>query len=315
MIQMQTRLRVADNSGAKEVMCIKVLGGSQRRYASVGDIIVVSIKEAMPNSKVKTGDVAKAVVVRTSRKVRRPDGTFIRFDDNSAVLINNQKEPIGTRIFGPVARELRAKQFVKIVSLAPEVLWSEVAVAKTTQAKEKNRIEQKYQKEVVAALKKQLGAKSAMQVPRLEKVVINVCLGDATQNPKLVTQAAEELTTLSGQKAVVTKAKKAISNFKLREGVPIGARVTLRRERMWAFMDRLMNLALPRVRDFRGLPPKGFDGRGNYNLGLKEQIVFPEINYDKVDKVRGMNITICTSATDDASGKALLEALGMPFRK
>ncbi|MBK7891486.1 MAG: 50S ribosomal protein L14 [Bdellovibrionales bacterium] len=122
MIQMQTRLRVADNSGAKEVMCIKVLGGSQRRYASVGDIIVVSIKEAMPNSKVKTGDVAKAVVVRTSRKVRRPDGTFIRFDDNSAVLINNQKEPIGTRIFGPVARELRAKQFVKIVSLAPEVL-------------------------------------------------------------------------------------------------------------------------------------------------------------------------------------------------
>ncbi len=188
-------------------------------------------------------------------------------------------------------------------------------MAKTTQTKEKNRTEEKYQKDVVAALKKQLGAKSAMQVPRLEKIVINVCLGDATQNPKLVTQAAEELTTLSGQKAVVTKAKKAISNFKLREGVPIGARVTLRRERMWAFMDRLMNLALPRVRDFRGLPPKGFDGRGNYNLGLKEQIVFPEINYDKVDKVRGMNITICTSAKDDASGKALLEALGMPFRK
>ncbi|MBN8541921.1 MAG: 50S ribosomal protein L14 [Deltaproteobacteria bacterium] len=122
MIQMQTRLRVADNSGAKEVMCIKVLGGSQRRYASVGDIIVVSIKESMPQSKVKKGDVAKAVVVRTKRKVRRADGTFIRFDDNSAVLINNQKEPIGTRIFGPVARELRAKQFVKIVSLAPEVL-------------------------------------------------------------------------------------------------------------------------------------------------------------------------------------------------
>lgn len=122
MIQMQTRLKVADNSGAREVMCIKVIGGSHRRYASVGDIIVVSIKEAMPASKVKKGDVAKAVVVRTSRKVRRPDGTFIRFDDNSAVLINNQKEPIGTRIFGPVARELRAKQFVKIVSLAPEVL-------------------------------------------------------------------------------------------------------------------------------------------------------------------------------------------------
>jgi large subunit ribosomal protein L14 len=122
MIQMQSRLRVADNSGAKEVMCIKVLGGSQRRYASIGDIIVVSIKEALPNSKVKKGDVAKAVIVRTSHRVRRPDGSYIRFDDNSAVLINNQKEPIGTRIFGPVARELRAKQFVKIVSLAPEVL-------------------------------------------------------------------------------------------------------------------------------------------------------------------------------------------------
>lgn len=122
MIQMQTRLRVADNSGAKEVMCIKVLGGSHRRYASVGDIVVVSIKESMPVSKVKKGDVAKAVIVRTKRKVRRADGTFIRFDDNSAVLINNSKEPIGTRIFGPVARELRAKQFVKIVSLAPEVL-------------------------------------------------------------------------------------------------------------------------------------------------------------------------------------------------
>lgn len=122
MIQMQSRLRVADNSGAREVMCIKVLGGSHRRYASVGDVIVVSIKEALPQSKVKKGDVAKAVIVRTSHKVRRADGSFIRFDDNSAVLINNQKEPIGTRIFGPVARELRAKQFVKIVSLAPEVL-------------------------------------------------------------------------------------------------------------------------------------------------------------------------------------------------
>lgn len=122
MIQMQTRLRVADNSGAKEVMCVKVLGGSQRRYASVGDIIVVSIKEAMPTAKVKKGDVAKAVIVRTIHKVRRPDGSYIRFDDNSAVLINNNKEPIGTRIFGPVARELRAKAFAKIVSLAPEVL-------------------------------------------------------------------------------------------------------------------------------------------------------------------------------------------------
>lgn len=178
-----------------------------------------------------------------------------------------------------------------------------------------NRMQDKYNKEVVPALKKQLQAKSAMQIPRLDKVVINVCLSEAVQNPKLVQTAAEELSAITGQKAVITKAKKAISNFKLREGMPIGARVTLRREKMWAFMDRLMNLALPRVRDFRGLPNKGFDGRGNYNLGLKEQIVFPEINYDRVDKVRGMNITICTSAGTDADGRALLEALGMPFRK
>lgn len=181
--------------------------------------------------------------------------------------------------------------------------------------KHTNRLQEKYHKEVVPGLMKQLGAKSAMQVPRVEKVVINVCLGEATQNPKLVQTAAEELTVITGQKAVVTHAKKAISNFKLRAGMPIGARVTLRRERMWSFLDRLMNLALPRVRDFRGLPNKGFDGRGNYNLGIKEQIVFPEINYDKVDKVRGMNITICTSAKTDAEGRALLEALGMPFRK
>ena len=182
-------------------------------------------------------------------------------------------------------------------------------------AKEQNRVQKKYHADIVPALKTQLGVSSPMQVPRLEKIVINVCLGDATQNPKLVTQAAEELTTLSGQRAVITKAKKAISNFKLRENMPIGARVTLRGDRMWAFLDRLVSLALPRVRDFRGLPPKGFDGRGNYNLGLKEQIVFPEINYDRVDKVRGMNITICTSSEDDSGGRALLEALGMPFRK
>jgi len=190
-----------------------------------------------------------------------------------------------------------------------------LAVATKTTKANRNRAQVKYHGEVVPSLMKQLNAKSAMRVPRLEKIVINVCLGDATQNPKLVTQAADELTAIAGQKAVITKAKKAISNFKLREGMPIGARVTLRRDRMWAFYDRLVNLALPRVRDFRGLPPKGFDGRGNYNLGLKEQIVFPEINYDRVDKVRGMNITICTSAKDDATGKALLEAMGFPFRK
>ena len=189
------------------------------------------------------------------------------------------------------------------------------AVAKPRAKGEVNRMQEKYNKETVGALKKSLGVSSSMQIPRLEKIVINVSLGDATQNPKLVQIAADELTVITGQKAVITKAKKAISNFKLRENMPIGTAVTLRREKMWSFLDRLVNLALPRVRDFRGLPTKGFDGRGNYNLGLKEQIVFPEINYDRVDKVRGMNITICTSGNTDAEGKALLEALGMPFRK
>ncbi len=178
-----------------------------------------------------------------------------------------------------------------------------------------NRLKETYKKEIVPALTKQMAYKSAMQVPRLEKIVISVCTSEAVQNPKIVNSIVEEISSIAGQKAVVTKAKKAISNFKLREGIPIGVRVTLRRERMWSFLDRLQSLALPRVRDFRGLPPKGFDGRGNYNMGLKEQIVFPEINYDKVEKVRGMNITICTTAGNDNEGRALLEALGMPFRK
>lgn len=178
-----------------------------------------------------------------------------------------------------------------------------------------NRLKSTYTKEIVPDLMKRLGYASTMQVPRLEKIIISVCSADFVQNPKLVNGVVDEITSIAGQKAVVTKAKKAISNFKLREGIPIGVRVTLRREKMWSFLDRLQTLALPRVRDFRGLPSKGFDGRGNYNMGLKEQIVFPEINFDKIEKVRGMNITICTTANNDNDGKALLEALGMPFRK
>lgn len=178
-----------------------------------------------------------------------------------------------------------------------------------------NRLHGQYKKEIAPALMKQLGAKNVMQVPRLEKITLSVCLSEAVQNPKILNTVVDEISSITGQKAVITKAKKAISNFKLRAGIPLGVRVTLRREKMWSFMDRLNTLALPRVRDFRGLPSKGFDGRGNYNMGLKEQIVFPEINYDKVDKVRGMNITICTTAKNDVEGRALLEALGMPFRK
>jgi large subunit ribosomal protein L5 len=178
-----------------------------------------------------------------------------------------------------------------------------------------NRLQAKYKNEISPALQKQLGVENIMQVPRLEKITLSVCLSEAVQNPKILNTVVDEITAIAGQKAVITKAKKAISNFKLRAGIPLGVRVTLRKDRMWSFLDRLNTLALPRVRDFRGLPNKGFDGRGNYNMGLKEQIVFPEINFDKVDKTRGMNITICTTAKNDAEGRALLEALGMPFRK
>ncbi len=176
-------------------------------------------------------------------------------------------------------------------------------------------LQEKYKSTIAVSLKNELSLRNAMEVPRLQKIVVNMCISEAVKNPKVLNNAVEELTAITGQRAVITKAKKAISNFKLREGMPLGAMVTLRRERMWTFLERLVNLSIPRVRDFRGLSPKGFDGRGNYNMGLKEQIVFPEINYDRVDSVRGMNITICTSATNDAHGKALLEHLGIPFRK
>ncbi len=176
-------------------------------------------------------------------------------------------------------------------------------------------LRKKYQSELIPTLMKDLQCKNPMQVPGIKKIVINVSTSEAVRNPKVLNNAVEELTAITGQRAVITKSKKSISNFKLREGMAIGAMVTLRNERMWTFLERLIHLSLPRVRDFRGLSPKGFDGRGNYNMGLKEQIIFPEIDYDKVDSVRGMNISICTTAGDDNRGKALLEALGMPFRK
>jgi large subunit ribosomal protein L5 len=153
-----------------------------------------------------------------------------------------------------------------------------------------------------------------MAVPRLQKIVLNMGLGEAVQNPKIIESAVEELGTIAGQKPVVTRAKKAISNFKLREGMPIGAMVTLRGQRMYEFLDRLISVALPRVRDFKGVPDRSFDGRGNYSLGLREQVIFPEIDLDKVDKIKGLTIVFCTTARTDAEGKALLRGLGMPFR-
>ncbi|NUN12695.1 MAG: 50S ribosomal protein L5 [Myxococcales bacterium] len=177
------------------------------------------------------------------------------------------------------------------------------------------RLKNLYDKEIAPALMKEFAYKNRMQVPQLTKVVINMGLGEAIQNPKAVEAAQAEVTTISGQKAVVTRARKSIATFKLRQGVPIGCMVTLRRDAMFEFVDRLLNVALPRVRDFRGVSPKAFDGKGNYSLGVREQIIFPEIDYDKVDKVRGMNVTFVTTARTDDECYALLKQFGMPFRK
>src|SRR5579884_154615 len=177
------------------------------------------------------------------------------------------------------------------------------------------RLRQHYKKNVVQALTKEFGYKNVMAVPKVEKVAINIGLGEATQNPKLMDGAVNELGAIAGQKPVVTKAKKSIAAFKLREGMSIGAMVTLRGDRMYEFLDRLMNVALPRVRDFRGVSAKSFDGRGNYTLGVKDQLIFPEIDYAKVDKVKGMNVTIVTTAADDNGARTLLRHFGMPFRQ
>ncbi len=176
------------------------------------------------------------------------------------------------------------------------------------------RLKDIYIKEIVPKLMKDFNYESIMEVPRIEKVVLNMGLGEAIQNVKILDSAVEELGLITGQKAVITKAKKSIATFKLREGMPIGAMVTLRKERMYEFLDRLMNISLPRVRDFKGVSAKAFDGKGNYSLGVKEQLIFPEINYDKIDKIKGMNITIVTTAKTDEEGRALLKYMGMPFR-
>lgn len=176
------------------------------------------------------------------------------------------------------------------------------------------RLKEKYLKEVVPALMQEFKYRSVMQAPRLEKIVLNIGLGEAIQNPKALDAAVSDLMAIAGQKPVITRAKKSIAAFKVRQGMPIGVMVTLRGPRMWSFLDRLMNLVLPRLRDFRGVSRRSFDGRGNYSIGLREQIVFPEIDYDKVDKLRGLEVVIVTTAPDDEQGYALLKRLGMPFR-
>ena len=176
------------------------------------------------------------------------------------------------------------------------------------------RLKDKYQKDVIPALQKEFGYKNVMAVPKIEKVVVNMGLGEATGNAKIVDTGADEVMRITGQKPVVTRAKKSIAQFKVRKGMPIGTMVTLRGDRMWEFLDRLISIALPRVRDFRGVSPRGFDGRGNYTLGLKDQLLFPEIDYMKVDKARGMNISVVTTAKTDEESRKLLQLLGVPFR-
>jgi large subunit ribosomal protein L5 len=176
------------------------------------------------------------------------------------------------------------------------------------------RLQDQYKAEILPKMKEKFGYRNVMQVPRLSKIVVNMGLGDAIENVKVIETAAAEIGIITGQKPVVTKARKSIANFKLREGVPIGVMVTLRRDRMYHFLDKLIAIALPRVRDFKGVSPRGFDGRGNYTIGIKEQIMFPEVNYDKIDKIRGMNITIVTTARNDEEGLELLRLMGMPFR-
>ncbi len=177
------------------------------------------------------------------------------------------------------------------------------------------RLKERYKDEVLPALMKEFGYRNVMQAPRVEKVTVNVGLGEAVQNAKALEAASQDISIITGQRPVITRAKKSISNFKLRAGMPIGLMVTLRGDRMWEFLDRTINAALPRIRDFQGVSPNSFDGRGNYSLGIREQVIYPEIEYDKIDKIRGLQVTICTTARTDEEGKRLLELLGMPFAK
>ena len=209
-----------------------------------------------------------------------------------------------------------AEENKKAVKAAPKKAAPKAAPkAEASEEKYVNRLQAKYKNEIVPALVKEFGYTSVMQAPKIEKIVINMGVGDATQNGKAIDDAVADLTQISGQKPVVTKAKKSIATFKVREGMPIGCKVTLRGVRMYEFLDKLVSIALPRVRDFRGVSKNAFDGHGNYTLGVKEQLIFPEIDYDKVAKVRGMDVVIVTTAQSDKEAYALLEKLGMPFRK
>ena len=208
------------------------------------------------------------------------------------------------------AKTVKAKVEKKVAEKAPK---TEKKAAKADNGKKLPNLKAKYQAEVAPALMQKFGYKSVMQIPRLDKIVVNCGCGEARENSKVLEAVVGDLTKITGQKAIITKAKKSVANFKLREEMPIGAKVTLRGDRMWEFLDRLFNVALPRVRDFRGINPNSFDGRGNYALGIKEQLIFPEIEYDKIDKIRGMDVVLCTTANTDEEARELLTLIGAPF--
>ena len=410
MIQQESRLRVADNSGAREVLCIRVLGGSRRRYASIGDIFVATVKDAIPGAPVKKGDVVQCVVVRTKKEKRRPDGSYIRFDENAAVLINDQQQPRGHPHLRP-GRPGAARQAVHAHRLAgaggvvmrirkgdrvvvrsgkhqgqrgevvraipsegqgggrrrerrqaphqadpgddagrdhrqvhadaglgglgrlrgrrarpdrdadrragpqgprvPEVRGR--AVSTTTGTRQRPRLRGALPPEIrrPAGLASS-GSATSCRCPGSRRSSLNMGVGRATQQPSLIEGAQRDLEVITGQKPVVTRAKKSIAGFKLREGNAIGVKVTLRGDRAWEFLDRLISIAIPRIRDFRGLSPRSFDGKGNYTFGVTEQLIFPEIDYDRIDSVRGMDITIVTTARNDAEGRAPAQGVRLP---
>jgi large subunit ribosomal protein L5 len=225
--------------------------------------------------------------------------------DEKKAKAEPQQKRSGEKTAGKSSKKGRGGERVSSVSTPPVVSTTEVVPP---------RLHEKYKQQAVPALLKQFKYKNPMQVPRLQKIVVNMGLGGAVANPKIIDTAVEELKALSGQKPIVTRARKAIANFKLRAGIPIGAMVTLRRALMWEFLDRLVTVALPRTRDFKGISRKAFDGKGNYTLGLREQIIFAEVNYDKIDAIKGLNISFVTTAKTDEEGRALLQQLGMPFR-
>ncbi len=213
-----------------------------------------------------------------------------------------------------VVEDVKAKAAEKkTAAKKPAAKKTEKKSAKAVDTEGMPNLKAKYVTEVAPALMEKFGYKSVMQIPKLEKIVVNCACGEARDNSKVLEAVVSDLAAITGQKPIITKAKKSVANFKLREGMPIGAKVTLRSDKMWEFLDRLFGVALPRVRDFRGINPNSFDGRGNYALGLKEQLIFPEIEYDKIDKIRGMDVIICTTANTDEEGRALLELIGAPF--